>query len=196
VNFSKGVGQQQSQYIAHALDYRETVRKALQITSGHKWVAIFEDDILLTTSVSLAARRLRKALDTAPEDADLIYLEWCFDDCARAQYQDGNVWISKAPSPFCSAAIVYSEKGLSRLLHLLSPIVSAIDDMLSEFCRQSSLECYKLRLPCFAQDRFWGSDRSGSMIEDWARSPFHELYTSIPLCRDAMVQPALKRVLF
>jgi len=34
VNFSKGVGQQQSQYIAHALDYRETVRKALQITSG------------------------------------------------------------------------------------------------------------------------------------------------------------------
>ena len=33
VNFSKGLGQQQSQYVAHALDYRETVRKALQMTS-------------------------------------------------------------------------------------------------------------------------------------------------------------------
>jgi hypothetical protein len=66
-------------YAAHVLDYRNTVTRALE--EGHEWVAIFEDDIVMTTSPSVASGRIRQAMRQVPPDIDryrsLFYIESC-----------------------------------------------------------------------------------------------------------------------
>jgi hypothetical protein len=66
-------------YAAHVLDYRNTVTRALEDT--HEWVAIFEDDILLTTPPSVASGRIRQAMAQVPPDTDryrlLVYIACC-----------------------------------------------------------------------------------------------------------------------
>jgi GR25 family glycosyltransferase involved in LPS biosynthesis len=37
-------------YIAHALDYMNALDQA--VAEGHSWVAVFEDDVILTTRPS------------------------------------------------------------------------------------------------------------------------------------------------
>jgi hypothetical protein len=71
--------EQRQKYAAHALDYRNTVTRALQ--EGHEWVAIFEDDAVLTTPPSLASERIRQAMAEVPPDTDrygsLGYIACC-----------------------------------------------------------------------------------------------------------------------
>ena len=61
------------------LDYRNTVSRALE--EGHEWVAIFEDDLVMTTSPSVASGRIRQAMAQVPPDTDrcrsLVYIEFC-----------------------------------------------------------------------------------------------------------------------
>jgi hypothetical protein len=72
-------------YAAHVLDYRNTVTRALE--EGHEWVAIFEDDIVMTTSPSVASERIRQAMRQVPPDTDryrsLFYIE-CSENFAKA----------------------------------------------------------------------------------------------------------------
>ncbi len=55
-------------YAAHVLDYRSTVTRALE--DAHEWVAIFEDDIVLTAPPSVASARIRQAMAQVPPDTD------------------------------------------------------------------------------------------------------------------------------
>jgi len=53
--FSKGTISQRLKNLAHALDYRDTLDTAIAHTPTGNWVAIFEDDIILTTTPSQAS---------------------------------------------------------------------------------------------------------------------------------------------
>ena len=70
---------QRQKYAAHVLDYRNTVTRALE--DAHEWVAIFEDDIVLTTPPSVASARIRQAMAQVPPDTDryrfLDYIACC-----------------------------------------------------------------------------------------------------------------------
>ena len=82
-----------TRYIAHALDYHAALEEAAARWRGAgrargagrrgkdwgEWVAIVEDDLLLTTAPRVGHERLRTALRELPMDADAMYLEWCWD---------------------------------------------------------------------------------------------------------------------
>jgi len=61
---------------AHLLDYRSAVAKAKE--EDHDWVAIFEDDIMLTAPPAEASTRIQRALVQVPDSADAIYMEYCW----------------------------------------------------------------------------------------------------------------------
>ena len=71
--------EQRQKYAVHALDYRNTVTRALE--EGHEWVTMFEVDVVLTTPPSVASERIRQAMADGPPDTDrygsLGYIACC-----------------------------------------------------------------------------------------------------------------------
>jgi hypothetical protein len=148
-------------YIAHALDFQDVIGKhaaaAADSPAASSWIAVFEDDIVLTTSPVQAHKRLVEAVSSLPRNADVLYVEWCFDWCGESLFHTKYPLISLAVEPHCSAGILFSAQGARKLDRLLRPIDSTIDNMLANLCHGSAVICYKLRLPIFTQDRKWGS---------------------------------------
>ena len=168
-HFNKGASpSQKRKYIANALDHRDLLRVALADNTHNeqKWVAVLEDDIILTASPSDAAKRIRGALLELPQEADTLHLEYCFENCKEARYSEHSKWVSSAVRPFCSAGIIYSTQGLGKLLNSLSRVATAHDDHIADLCLRKELHCFKLRLPVFAQDKYWGSNISPHMVPD------------------------------
>jgi hypothetical protein len=149
-------------YIAHALDFQDVIERHAGAVDGSpgasSWIAVFEDDIVLTTSPVHAHRRLFEAVSGLPRNADVLHVEWCFDWCEESRFHTEYPLISLASQPHCSAGVLFSTQGARKLDKLLRPIDSTIDNMLANLCRQSAVICYKLRLPIFTQDKKWGSN--------------------------------------
>ena len=147
-------------YIAHALDFQDVIQRhagaAADSPAASSWIAVFEDDIVLTTSPVHAHKRLVEAVSSLPCNADVLYVEWCFDECGESLFHTKYPLISLASKPHCSAGILFSTQGAKKLDKYLRPIDSTIDNMFANLCG-SAVICYKLRLPIFTQDRKWGS---------------------------------------
>ena len=114
-HFNKGnTMEQRLRYVAAAVDHRNIIEMALR--QNYSWVAVFEDDIILTTSPSIASTRILGALASLPREADTLHLEYCYDACKMSLYSENNQWASTTYEPYCSAAIVYSAQGIRKLL--------------------------------------------------------------------------------
>jgi hypothetical protein len=114
-HFNKGnTMEQRLRYVAAAVDHRNIIEMALR--QNYSWVAVFEDDIILTTSPSIASTRILGALASLPREADTLHLEYCYDACKMSLYSENNQWTSTAYEPYCSAAIIYSAQGIRKLL--------------------------------------------------------------------------------
>ncbi|MGB1606174.1 MAG: hypothetical protein ACPIOQ_76310, partial [Promethearchaeia archaeon] len=142
----------------------------------------------------MAASRIRGSLGALPAEADTLHLEYCFDACDKALFSRDNQWACAAHQPFCSAAIVYSSKGLSKLRSSLDTVTTAHDDRIASLCQERHLNCFKLRHPVFAQDMYWKSslspDQDGPSLVDGK----HELHWDVPLCRGDQGQLTFVRV--
>ena len=147
--------EQKRKYVANALNHRDLLRAALSKSDTHPWIAIFEDDIILTTRPSLASSRIHQALLQLPEHADTLHLEYCNDECSQALYNKQCDSVVSAHGPYCSAGILYSQQGLKKVLDSLSSIVAPHNEHVADSCQQKRLNCFKLRQPVFAQDAFW-----------------------------------------
>ena len=146
-------------YIAHALDFQDVIERHADGSPGtSSWIAVFEDDIVLTTSPVHAHKRLFEAVSSLPRDADVLHVEWCYDWCEESSFHTKYPLISLASQPHCSAGVLISTQGARKLDRLLRPIDSTIDNMLANLCRESAVICYKLRLPIFTEDKKWGSN--------------------------------------
>jgi hypothetical protein len=176
---------QQQKFAAHALDFRDLAKRAG--VQGHAWVAFLEDDIVLTFPPSVASKRIRDAIEQVPPFCDCIYLEYCNEFCDESRFHSQKQVVSTAAQPYCSAAILYSASGLLKLQQHLVPLVDPIDNMLAMLCITMKINCFKLRLPVFAQDRLWGSQFTP---ESKAREAFHALVYQPGLCREMKVDPS------
>ena len=149
-------------YIAHALDFQDVIERHATAADGSpgasSWIAVFEDDIVLTTSPVHAHKRLVEALSSLPRDADVLYVEWCFDTCQESSFNTKYPLISLADKPHCSAGVLFSTQGARKLDRLLRPIDSTIDSVFAHLCYERAIICYKLRLPIFTQNLKWGSN--------------------------------------
>ena len=148
-------------YIAHALDFQDVIERHAAAVDGSpgasSWIAVFEDDIVLTTSPVQAHKRLVEAVSSLPRNADVLHVEWCFDLCEESRFHTKYPFISLASKPHCSAGVLFSTQGARKLDRLLRPIDSTIDNMFANLCHMRAIYCYKLRLPIFTQDKKWGS---------------------------------------
>jgi hypothetical protein len=165
--------QTKKRYVAHALDGIAALRAAqVRAAATGQWMGVFEDDITLTVAPSKAARRIRAALQQLPSDADALYLEWCWDECEEARFDAGSPDISRPHEAFCAAALLYSPQGLHKVLKLVVPVYSVMDDMISGACVSGKLNCYKLRRPVYVQDLIWGS----RLDKEKESTSFHSVY--------------------
>jgi hypothetical protein len=118
-------------YIAHALDFQDVIERhatAADDSSGaSSWIAVFEDDIVLTTSPVQAHKRLVEAVSSLPGDADVLHVEWSNDRCEESRFHTKYPLISLADKPHCSAGVLFSTQGARKLDRLLRPIDSTID---------------------------------------------------------------------
>lgn len=84
-----------------------------------------------------------------------------------------------AYEPRCTAAILFSAQGLRKALQVLLPLFNAIDNMMANVCERRLMNCYKLRVPTFAQDMYWGSEWGRKL-----RTTTHDLDYHNSLCRE------------
>ncbi|EKX37960.1 hypothetical protein GUITHDRAFT_144640 [Guillardia theta CCMP2712] len=98
--------------------------------------------------------------------AHLLYLEFCSESCELLRYSSSSSSIAMAIKPSCSAAILYTRKGIQRMSQIAWPILSGIDVMLPRLVSEGRLEAYLATPPLFLQDRFFGSDANRSLAAD------------------------------
>ena len=75
-------------YIAHTLDFQDAIARHAAAAAEHwpaSWIAVFEDDIVLT-SPAQANKRLVEAVRSLPRKADVLNVEWCMDDCEGSRF--------------------------------------------------------------------------------------------------------------
>jgi hypothetical protein len=146
-------------YIAHALDFQDVIERHVGAVDGSasasSWIAVFEDDLVLTTSPVQAHKRLFEAVSSLPGNADVLHVEWCNDRCEESRFHTKYPLISLASRPHCSAGVLLSTQGARKLDRMLRPVDSTIENMLAGLCHRMALYCYKLRLPIFTQDKKW-----------------------------------------
>ena len=157
-------------YIANAITQLAYV--ALIADSGRPGI-IMEDDIMpLITNIG---HRLALSLAELPDDADMLYLEACFEQCDKTTpYKER---LLRLHAPYCSAAILFTAKGARRVKTLCSPIFHGIDVMYPLLIERGQLVAYGTRPMLFAQDEFFGSD-AGRPAETF--EAIHR--TRVPFC--------------
>uniref|UniRef100_A0A7S4JAC4 Uncharacterized protein n=1 Tax=Guillardia theta TaxID=55529 RepID=A0A7S4JAC4_GUITH len=162
-------------YIAHALSYTQQVQMA--ISSHSPWFAIMEDDLVPAFEPSALLRYLSLAISQLPPSGDILYLEYCWEDCQGLLYSQPllhNVaagvnteflGIARAVRPACTGAIVMTEGGAKKVARALVPIFHGLDDMIPRLIEEGVVEAYVTVPPLFYQSSFFGSDAGRRHLE-------------------------------
>jgi len=144
-----------ARYAANALSQILRIRDA---AAANEPVIIMEDDLMSAGTLPLVRDRLSSALGNLPPNADLVFLEYCFESCANLRYHPQFPRLAKASRPSCSAAILFTAKGAQRVARSCFPIFDVIDRMYPSLIRKGRLEAYLLSPPAFYQDNYFASN--------------------------------------
>ena len=140
-------------YEANAVDQLRAMKRAL--AEGHELFGIFEDDLAPAALPAGANRRIRAALAALPPDADMLYLDYCSEDCDRARYSPAAPALLRASHPAGAAAILFTRAGAARVLRACLPVWDAVDAMYRRLIAAGALTAYLAHLPAFLQDLFF-----------------------------------------
>ena len=139
----------------------------------------------------VVARQLQEVLADLPVSADVLYLEFCYEDCQALRFHPDAPLLARASSPGCAAAMVYTSKGARRVLELCRPVFHAMDVMLPELIRRGMLEAYVMMPPAFHQDAAWGQGVDSMTLVRQARTQ-QASGISRPYCRQQDSQDSEK----
>jgi GR25 family glycosyltransferase involved in LPS biosynthesis len=177
-------------YITNALDHIKTLQAA--VAAGHDRFAIFEDDLVPAAGLEETRKRVRQALDELPPDADMLYLEYCNENCSGVRYSRRRPHLLRSHSPCASAAIVFTRKGALKILANCRPIWASIDGMYRALIMSGELIAFSSHPVAFFQDRRFLSDaaagRNGGQelyrawVERVRRQPALSLPSVSPIC--------------
>jgi hypothetical protein len=143
-------------YISTAVNRVRTLARAA--ADGHGLFGVLEDDLVAGACPAETNRRIAAALRELPPDADVLYLEACYERCAALRYSAHRPSLARAFRPFCSAGMIFTARGARRVAELCTPVTAGLDDVMSELVGRGMVEAY-LALPgVLYQDCFWGSD--------------------------------------
>ena len=80
-------------------------------------VFMFEDDLMLTSTRTplSVAESVVAALESLPDTADVLYLEYCHEDCEALRFRAGSPLLARAATPGCTGAQFYTAKGARKV---------------------------------------------------------------------------------
>ena len=78
---------------------------------------MFEDDLMLTSTCTplSVAESVVAALESLPDTADVLYLEYCHEDCEALRFRAGSPLLARAATPGCTGAQFYTAKGARKV---------------------------------------------------------------------------------
>ena len=178
-------------YVANALDHIATMQAA--VAAGHDRFAIFEDDLVPAASADETNNRVWHALEELPPDADMLYLEYCNENCSGVRYSRRRPHLVRSHSPCGSAAIVFTQHGARKILAKCMPIWASIDGMYHTLIASGDLISYASHPVAFFQDRKFLSDatagrnRGREIYNTWVQrvrqvAPLLSLPSTSPMC--------------
>jgi GR25 family glycosyltransferase involved in LPS biosynthesis len=126
--------------------------KILVSSNPPLYVLVFEDDIKPTIPENEIMSKIYKLINEVPEDWDMIYLEYCGENCLFNKKISED--ISKASGPLCTAAILYNAKNLHKIIRILQKKYSknAIDKIYLKQIKNNYINAYISTPPLFVQD--------------------------------------------
>jgi GR25 family glycosyltransferase involved in LPS biosynthesis len=159
-------------YVANALGHLDYIKV---IADSKKIGIIMEDDIIQLTHYQKIGLLLEKAIEELPEDADMLFLEMCHEQCDKIKKISKNLY--KLYRPSCSAAILYTPRGAKKILKLCLPIFDGIDIMFPILIEKQEIIAYGIDGMLFAQDEYYGTDA------DRNNEKFRKIHkVRVPLC--------------
>jgi GR25 family glycosyltransferase involved in LPS biosynthesis len=149
------------------------------LKSNNKYALIFEDDIFLPKKQEeqkVMGKKISNLIKNIPEEADMVYFGYCFEDCKKAKPYKGNPKLfNHAVVPVCLHSYLVSRKGARKLLDLVIPLTEGIDVAILHLIRQNKINAFTVNkdyLQVLQNRKDLGSDISN--IEHAA---------DIPVCR-------------
>jgi hypothetical protein len=141
---------------------------------------ILEDDIDTLINYKQIGYILEKSIKELPPDADMLYLEMCYENCGKIKKISENLY--KLHSPACTAAILYTAKGAKKVLKLCSPVFDGIDIMFPILIKQKKINAYGIGSMLFFQDAYFGSNAE-RIFEN--NNNKHKI--RVPLCKSELM---------
>tara|TARA_Y100001970_G_scaffold293968_1_gene445198 strand:+ start:10207 stop:11037 length:831 start_codon:yes stop_codon:yes gene_type:complete len=149
------------------------------LKSNNKYALIFEDDIFLPKKEEEQkemGKKIKHLIKNIPEEADMVYFGYCFEDCKKAKPYKGNPELfNHAVVPVCLHSYLVSREGAKKLLDLVIPLTEGIDVVVLHLIRQKKINAFTVNnkyLQVLQNRKDLGSDISN--IEHAA---------DIPVCR-------------
>ena len=161
-------------YLANALGHLDYIKV---IADSKENGIIMEDDIFPLTHYQKIGLLLEEAIEELPEDADMLFLEMCYEQCDKINKISKNLY--KLYKPYCSAAILYTPTGAEKILKLCLPIFDGIDMMFPILIEKQKINAYGLGGMLFGQDEYYGTDA------DRKNEKFRKIHKiRVPLCNN------------
>jgi GR25 family glycosyltransferase involved in LPS biosynthesis len=164
-------------YVANALGHLEYIKA---IARSGKPGIIMEDDIIPTVDPRDVGVALYGALAELPQDADMLFMEACHENCNKIKRASSLLY--RMHSPQCSAAIFYTAAGARKVAELYTPVFGAIDGMAPELISNGKIVAYGIDGMLFAQDEFYGSD---AMRTNETQEQLHRV--RLPICNSGQM---------
>jgi GR25 family glycosyltransferase involved in LPS biosynthesis len=141
-------------YIANAVTQVRYIKK---IADSSKMGIIMEDDIINLVNKEKIGFYIQEGLKQLEgKDWDMLFLEYCYENCSKRKEINKNLY--KLYSPYCSAAILFSNNGAKKVYKLCSPVFKAIDNMYPSLIEEGKIEAYAIKPTLFGQNEYFGSD--------------------------------------
>jgi len=141
-------------YIANAVTQVRYIKK---IADSGRMGIIMEDDIVNLVDKVRVGSYIQSALEQLNgKEWDMLFLEYCFEDCSKRKKIDTNIY--KLYSPSCSAAILFSINGAKKVYKLCSPVFDGIDIMYPKLIKEGKIIAYGVKPTLFGQDEYFGSN--------------------------------------
>ena len=160
-------------FLGHVSILREFLK------SDNKYALIFEDDIFLPKKEEEQkelGKKIKHVIKNIPEEAEMVYFGYCFEDCKKAKPYKGNPELfNHAVVPVCLHSYLVSREGARKLLDMIIPLTQGLDVVILHLIRQKKINAFTVNngyLQVLQNRKDLGSDISN--IEHAA---------DIPVCR-------------
>lgn len=179
-------------YLSLNLTVRDKIL-ARAASLGAESFVVLEDDVMELCPPEQVLPRLRAIRSEVPPDWDMVYLEYCMEQCDKALKVSTN--LRSAAKPYCTAGILYRTKSAAKIARCMDRKRLLIDFSYAECIDEGSLQAYIADPPLFAQDAFYAGDlahlNSPWRIQWWLNLIIHmypdahtgQHYPRLPACR-------------